>query len=139
MKKFFLTIILCLLALVLIAQTKRPQINILNQDTLIGITPQQLKQINLIFEYTTYLEVNSNIFEEKIGQFEKSIKNLNNRINIQNEIINQYKNVDSIRLHQIELQNIEIKKLGKNKTFWLKCKDFLIGAGSAIALYSIIK
>jgi hypothetical protein len=100
----------------------------ISKDSLITITPTQLKQINLIFNEHSSLKKEKEVYLEQINSYER--------------VIDNYQQLDSVnivksKLYKQELQNKEkiISELNKSmKTSKTKhhIKNWIIGVLSAV-------
>lgn len=106
----------------------------ISKDSLITITPTQLKQINLIFNEHSSLKKEKEVYLEQINSYER--------------VIDNYQQLDSVnivksKLYKQELQNKEntISKLNKAiKTSKTKhhIKNWIIGVlGAVVGLLAI--
>ena len=125
-------IVLLLLINLLIPITSISQT--ISKDSLITITPTQLKQINLIFNEHSSLKKEKEVYLEQINSYEK--------------VIDNYQQLDSVnivksKLYKQELQNKEktISELNKAiKTSKTKhhIKNWIIGVlGAVVGLLAI--
>ena len=128
MKKIVLLLLISLLIpITSISQT-------ISRDSLITITPTQLKQINLIFNEHSSLKKEKEVYLEQINSYER--------------VIDNYQQLDSVnivksKLYKQELQNKEniISELNKEmKTSKTKhhIKNWIIGVlGAIVGLLAI--
>lgn len=96
-------------------------------DSTVAISTQQLKQVNLIF-----------LEHDKLS---KENKELVNKINTQHQIINNYKQIDSLRVvKELDYQRQigDLNKEIKNKSKSSLRKGLLIGGICGVSITSLI-
>ena len=119
-------IVLLLLINLLIPITSISQT--ISKDSLITITPTQLKQINLIFNEHSSLKKEKEVYLEQINSYEK--------------VIDNYQQLDSVnivksKLYKQELQNKENNEIKTSKTKH-HIKNWIIGVlGAVVGLLAI--
>ena len=103
----------------------------MTEDSLIVITPIQLKQTNLIFVEHSMLKLEVEILGRKVDIQEKLNENLSQSLVVKDQKIWNLESTNSLRQVLIDDQNKEIKKLKREKK-WLIFGGCTIGVASFV-------
>ena len=102
-------------------------------DTLITITPSQLKTTNLIFVEHKHLKIENNLLNEKITQLELLNSNLNNISTLKDNKLSEYENkFKSQQLTENQLKKEVDKLKQRNKV------SMYISGGLGIAVAALL-
>ena len=144
MKRFLITTLFLLTATLLFCQESYPKKLVIENDTIIAITPEQTKAINFVFDERDFYKDKSDSLSVKIAVQSLSLNRqimINRELSNENELtlmnLDTYKKLNEINQSTIQYKNKELVQQ-KNKTLKFAIGGLTVGVTTGALLVLIL-